>query len=162
MTVTDTATGRVKIYQNAANRPGCGGIDTAAFPDTGLSSVSVAPASSLAPGDGRTLRLFGGRYSILLTTTDTRTGRTASGFAMSQDDRNGYFSLPEFTGDPAFPEVFVRVSEQSDGSLMFHHTGLTDLAYTLTVTDTVTSAVQTYGNDVTDSSHPCGGVAVVP
>ena len=162
LTVTDTATGWVRVYQNGANRPGCGGIDTLAFQDAGPLGSRATPASTLEPGDGRTLSLYGGRYNVILSATDPRSGQMASGFAMPQADRDGYFSLPDFTGDPAFPEVFVRVSEQPDGSLAFSHTGLTDLAYTLTVTNTDTAAVQTYGNNLADPSHPCGGAAAAP
>lgn len=65
-------------------------------------------------------------------------------------------------GDPVFPEVFVGVGKQPDGSLVFSHAGLTDLAYTLTVTNTGTSTVQTFHNDLTDPLRPCGGVAAAP
>jgi photosystem II stability/assembly factor-like uncharacterized protein len=161
LTVTDTATGRVRVYQNGADRPGCGGIDTLAFSDFGSAAAAAAPASALAPGDGDTLALYHSRYSVSLSATDPRSGQTASGLAMPQGDRDGYFSLPGFTGDPAFPEVFVRISEGQDGSLSFTHTGLTDLAYVLTVTDSSTGAVATYTNDTSDSLRPCGGSAIL-
>src|SRR5262249_40822225 len=155
LTVTDTLTGRSRVYQNGANRSGCGGIDT--FPDVGPASFAAAPSSSLAPGQGDTLTLFGGSFGIVLQPTDPPTGRAAQGLAMPQDDGDGYFSLPEFSGDPALAEVFVRVSLGLDGSLLLRHTGLTDLAYALTVTDRTNGTVAVFTNDTTDALRPCGG-----
>jgi photosystem II stability/assembly factor-like uncharacterized protein len=128
LTVTDTVTGLSRVYQNGPGRPGCGGIDTLAFPSAGAADVSDTRGSTLSPGSGDTLALLGGRLSITLSVTDPRSGRSASGLAMPQDDRDGSFSLPDFTQDPAFPEVFVRVSQNPDGSFSFEHTGLTDLS----------------------------------
>ena len=62
------------------------------------------------------------------------------------DDRSGYFSLPAFTGDADFPEVFVKMVDATSvfGDFWLFHTGLADLAYTLTVVDSVTGATRTY------------------
>jgi photosystem II stability/assembly factor-like uncharacterized protein len=160
LTVIDTATGANRVYVNWPNR-NCGGIDPAAFPDTGAGTGTSGKASTLSPGDSAALTLYGGRYNVVLSATDPRSGRVAHGLALSQDDRDGYFSLPDFTGDPAFPEVFVRITVGPDGARAFSHTGLTDLAYVLTVTDSKTGAVTSYRNDTTVSLHPCGGSAVL-
>ena len=161
VTVTDTVTGQARVYQNGADRLGCGGIDTYAFPDPGMAGVQDARGSTLTAGSGDTLTLFGGRFAVTVSATDPRSGRKAPGLAMAQDDQNGYFSLPDFTNDPAFPEVFVRVSQSPDGLLSFEHMGLTDLRYVLTVTDSSGGTVTTYRNDTTDDLHPCGGSAVL-
>jgi hypothetical protein len=42
------------------------------------------------------------------------------------------------------------------GYFWVFHTGLTDLAYTLTVTDAVTGAVRTYSGGATDGTRLCG------
>ena len=59
LTVTDVATGRSKVYQRAANQPGCGGIDTDAFPDpVSFMSASFSREASSATAD--TLPALGG------------------------------------------------------------------------------------------------------
>ncbi len=77
---------------------------------------------------------------------------------MSSGDRFGFFSLPDFTGDPQFPEVVVKMLDARaiGGKFWFFYTGLTSLDYTLTVTDSVTGAVRTY-----ESTTPlCGGADI--
>ena len=61
-------------------------------------------------------------------------------------DRFGYFSLPGFTGDATFPEVFVKMIDfrTITGDFVLFHTGLTSLDYALTVTDQVTGEVRTF------------------
>ncbi len=58
-----------------------------------------------------------------------------------------------------FPEVFLKMADatSSSGGFWVFHTGLTDLQYTMTVTDTVTGAVRTYQNDRSDPARLCGG-----
>jgi hypothetical protein len=67
----------------------------------------------------------------------------------------GYFSLPDFTGDPGLPEVLVKMvdaSATSFKSFWFFYSGLTSLPYTVTVRDTVTGLVRAYASD-----GYCGG-----
>ena len=74
---------------------------------------------------------------------------------VASGDRFGFFSLPEVTGDPKFPEVIVKMIDATalDGNFWFFHTGLTSLSYTLTVTDSMTTVSRTY-----ESATPfCGG-----
>jgi hypothetical protein len=64
-----------------------------------------------------------------------------------QGDRFGYFSLPDFMGDPSFPEVFVKMVEATwlpERPFWLYHTGLTHLSYTLTVTDRNSGTSKTY------------------
>ena len=164
MTVIDTVTlAQVKFYQNDPSNPECGGADTSAFQNIGASGLQLtgqAAATSLAAASGIELALLGNRFRVTMTAVDPRTGRTAVGQAMPQGDRFGYFSLPDFTGDPAFPEVFVKMvdaTSSSGGSFWVFHTGLTDLQYTMTVTDTTTGAVKIYQNDRSNPAHLCGG-----
>jgi hypothetical protein len=99
----------------------------------------------------------GDRFIVSLSATRPATARTTQGLAIPQDDRFGYFSLPEFMGDPDFPEVFVKMVDATSftGSFWVFHTGLTSLPYTLTVTDTNPGEVRTYESDGGPSF--CGG-----
>ncbi len=164
MTVIDTVTGEVKSYRNDPANPTCGGADTSAFKNIGASGQQLTvgnagPATSLAAASGTELALLGNRFRVTLSAVDPRTGNTGVGQAMPQGDRFGYFSLPDFTGDPAFPEVFVKMADatSSSGGFWVFHTGLTDVQYTMTVTDTVTGAVKTYQNDRSNPARLCGG-----
>ncbi len=154
LTVTDTATGRVRIYEGEGI---CGGADTSAFPGQASGLASSAFATTLAAGEGPELLLRGGRFRVSVLATDPRTGTTSPGAAIPQGDLFGYFSLPGFTGDPSFPEVFVKMTVRSDGSISIFHSGLTDLSYTLTITDTGTGVVRTYKNEPDDPTKLCGG-----
>ena len=158
ITVTDTATGQVRTYWSDGF---CGGADTSAFPGgaaAGAKKLSTVRTTLSASGD--TLSLLGNRFQATLTATNPRGGTTAPGAAIPQGDRFGYFSLPAFTGNPNFPEVFVKMIDATSlpgGDFWLFHTGLTDLRYTLTVTDSVTGAVKTYQNDPSDPARLCGG-----
>jgi hypothetical protein len=167
LTVLDTSTGQSKAFRNDPASPACGGTDTSTFMNVGsseepLSAHSAAPGSFLAPASGPELLLLGNRFRVTMTAVDPRTGQAAVGQAMPQGDAYGYFSLPDFTGDPAFPEVFIKMVDATSvyGSFWVFHTGLTDLQYTMTVTDTVSGAVKTYQNDRSNPAHLCGGADV--
>ena len=79
--------------------------------------------------------------------------------AIPRGDTFGYFSLPAVTGDPSYPEIFVKMADataQPGNSFWVFHTGLTDLDYTLTVTDQTTGAIRTYTGGATDGTSLCG------
>jgi hypothetical protein len=117
------------------------------------------PGVHLALGSGAEVSLLGGRFRATIRAKDPRTGRIAEGTALARADGFGYFSLPAFTGDPTFPEVFVKMTDATalpGGYFWVFHTRLTDLEYTLTVTDQVTGAVQTYLRDAPDGTELCG------
>lgn len=158
ITVTDTATGRIRFYRNEPANPGCGAADTGAFverPSATIQSPLAGP--SLSPGDGETLPLLGGRYRVNLSVVNPFTGASDAALAMPQTDRLGYFSFPSVTGDPAFPEVFVSLSQLSFFEFRFSHTGLTNLRYTLTLTDRDTGSSAIYQNNSADVFNLCGG-----
>jgi hypothetical protein len=158
LTVSDTLTGRTSDYRSDGL---CGAADTSAFPADGAASVKdsakTKPAAVLAASGNELLLL--NRFHLTLSATDPRTGLTSVGTAIAQDDRFGYFSLPAFTGDPNFPEVFAKMIDATslpgNGFWLFH-TGLTDLEYTLEVTDAVTHTVKEYRNNPTDPTKLCG------
>jgi len=165
LTVRDTHTGRVRIYDSEKfglpPAMACGEADTRAFDgactvrtlSTPLADAGFAAVSTPA------LALLGGRFRATVRATDPRTGRTVEGEAVPKADGFGYFSLPGFTGDPSFPEVFVKMTDATalpGGYFWVFHTGLTDVEYTLTVTDQVTRAVKTYRRGAPDGTELCG------
>lgn len=115
-------------------------------------------SNACVPGVGA-LCLLSGRFRATLSAADPATSRTSSGRAISQSDRFGYFSLPDFTGDAAFPEVFIKMLDATsfDGHFWVFHSGLTSLPYTLTVTDLATGDVRAYHNQTGDPTRLCGG-----
>ncbi len=163
LTVLETETGRIRTYDAADSEPlTCGRADASAF-ERECAPAAESLAASLPAGiaalSGTELALLNGRFRATLRATDPRTGRTADGTALAKGDRFGYFSLPSFTGDPSFPEIFVKMADataQPGGYFWVFHTGLTDLNYTLTVTDQVTGAARTYSGGATDGTRLCG------
>lgn len=161
LSVFDTVTGRQKSYQNDRSDPQslCGGADTGTFTDEPVSSPALAPRSErVLPGEGTPALTLLGRFQATLSAVDPRTGRTANGLATQQDAKWGYFGLPDFTNDASFPEVFVKMLDGTSlgGFFWLFHTGLTDLEYTLTVTDQTTGAQNVYRNDRSDPARLCG------
>jgi photosystem II stability/assembly factor-like uncharacterized protein len=162
LSVVDLVTGRQKSYTNDRSDPQrlCGGADTGTFNDQLADAQSApAPSAKLLPGEGSPVIDLLGRFQARLSAVDPRTGNVANGLGIPQGAKWGYFSLPEFTNDPSFPEVFVKMLDATalGGYFWVFHTGLTDLQYTLTVTDTKTGQTNTYQNDRSDPTRLCGG-----
>jgi len=159
ITAFDTLTGQVQTYTNRAESRFCGGADGSAFfgDATGLWDYVHSPnAASGKRSETAALALLAGRFSVTLSAFSPLLGRTVQGVAVTKTDRYGYFSLPDFTGDPTFPEVYVKLVDLTaiTGSFGFFHVGLTSLDYTLTVTDSVTGVVRTFEG----TGDFCGGV----
>ena len=159
LTVTDMQTGAVREYYG---QDLCGTVDTSAFPrgpaEGALNELAVDATSG---GINEPLELLSGRFRLSLTSIDPRTGLIAVGFSIPQTDRFGYFSLPTLTGDPYFPEVFVKMIDATSlpaGKFWLFYSGLTTLPYTLTVEDTVTGTIRTYRSEAPDSTQLCGAV----
>ncbi len=115
-------------------------------------------------GSGPTLELLG-RFRVGLVATDPRTGRQTGGSPVLLTRSAGYFSLPDFTGDSTFPEVMVKMVDATGtpslgGTFWFFHSPLTDVQYTITVTDLRNGSVRTYRNASASASpgQLCGGV----
>jgi photosystem II stability/assembly factor-like uncharacterized protein len=158
LVVTDTASGAVQFYDGQAF---CGTADTQTFPADPLAALPTGSRSTSSPlaAAGSDLLLLSGRFRITLSATDPQSGDAVPGVAIPQGDRFGYFSLPALTGDPAFPEVFVKMLDATslpDGDFWLFQGGLTTLPYALTVTDSVTGAVKTYRNEPADPTRLCG------
>jgi photosystem II stability/assembly factor-like uncharacterized protein len=95
-------------------------------------------------------------FTVTLDATDQRTGRTGAGVATQVNDLWGYFSIPAITNNPNNPEVFVKMLDGTaiNGRYWFFYGGLTDLDYTLTVTDATTGAEKMYTKP---AGSECGG-----
>lgn len=111
----------------------------------------------------RGLALLGGRFQATILAVNPRTGLVVSGYPVSLGDRAGYFSFPDLTYDTTFPEVVVkmvdaRASPDAGGSFWFFHSPLTDLQYTITVTDTKAFTSRTYSSSSGGPGQLCGAV----
>jgi photosystem II stability/assembly factor-like uncharacterized protein len=154
LTVTDTMTGQQRFYASNPGAPFCGGADFT----SGATESSMSPRAEPAAASETALHLLGGRFSVTLEARHPGSGRVATGAVMSSGDRSGFFSLPDFTGDPQFPEVVVKMIDARAiaGKFWFFYASLTSLDYTLTVTDSVTGAVRIYES----ATQFCGGADV--
>ena len=95
-------------------------------------------------------------FTVSLSATDPHTGQAAPGVPTQVNDLWGYFSIPAITGNPNNPEVFVKLLDGTaiNGEYWFFYGGLTNLEYTLTVTDFITGARKTYTKP---AGSECGG-----
>ncbi len=119
-------------------------------------ATSTAVFVYQAPAPGTLVLSAAHPFGITLTATDQRTGRTGSGVATQVNDLWGYFSIPAITSNPNNPEVFVKMLDGTalNGSFWFFYGGLTDLEYTLTVTEVATGRQRTYTKP---AGSECGG-----
>src|SRR5882724_1320287 len=99
--------------------------------------------------DAQTLCLLGGRFNVQLAWQNQFDGSAGVGRAISATDVTGYFSF----GDPANIELLIKVLDFGTAIKVFYGE-LTNLHFTLTVTDVQTGTVKTYGN----TSGDCGGI----
>lgn len=95
-------------------------------------------------------------HKVTLAARDHRSGKTGAGQAIPQNSIFGYFSIPALTNNSSNPEVFVKILDGRavNGKYWAFYGGLTDLEYTLTVTDTITGAVKRYSKA---GGSACGG-----
>jgi hypothetical protein len=109
--------------------------------------------------------LIGAKYQVSVTARD-RAGAPIQGRAIAEGDSFGYFSFPDVTGDPDFPEVFVKMVNASGapaphgGHDWVFHSSLTDLDYTVTVLEADTGRVRTY--DAGDSESLTAAGRILP
>jgi hypothetical protein len=156
LTVTDTQTGAERTYHNAplqlASR-----ADISAFPDSGasLAAKAAVPAvtrageeivgkASCAPS-ATALCLGSGRFAVEVVWTDPRTGLSAQGRALPLTADTGAFWFL----DAANLELMIKVLDGRavNGRFWVFYGALSDLDYTITVTDRETGARRTYHND---------------
>ncbi|HEY6323228.1 MAG TPA: hypothetical protein VJA16_16920 [Thermoanaerobaculia bacterium] len=178
ITVTDTAHGTVKIYSNT---PGdCGAIDDAAFPGqepapgaergeapaagsaggpaiTGIATEGTggagrpgAPAGGSCRPSATTLCLLNGRFAATVTWQNQFNGVLGVGMAGPLSSETGTF----YFTDPTDKELLVKILDFGNRIGVFYGT-LSNLQYTLQVTDTSTGGTKTYFNP---PGNYCGGI----
>jgi hypothetical protein len=167
ITVTDTVTGAVKTYRNMQGHL-ASVADVAAFPGgataTGISTRSaasiadlvgaqereishlVASSASLAcVSDATTLCLNNGRFQVRAIFSAPNLGITnATAQVVSLTSDTGYFWF--FSSNNV--EIVIKAVDGRTFNNFFwvFYGALSDVEYTITVTDTVTGAVKTYVN----------------
>ena len=126
---------------------------------TVTSSRGSATSSQILPVTGSdTLRLLSSHpFDITLTAQDPRTGTTGTGQVISQNDIYGIFSIPAITGNAGNPEVIVKMVDATGigQSYWVFYGALTDLTYTLSVTEVATGTTKSY-RDARVGSTVCG------
>jgi hypothetical protein len=162
---TDTETGDVHLYRND---PGsiCGVGDTRAFPEgdakaagrivarpleermvafdvSSAAGFTIPKQGSCAPDD-ETLCLLNDRFAVSVEWEDQRTGNTGVGTAVPGTDNSGYYWFFSSTN----LELVVKVlnGKPVNGKIWFFYGALSDVIYTITVTDTATGEVREYTN----------------
>ena len=158
LTVTDTKTGQSKTYQNT---PGdCGGIDQGAFPGgaaaLALDAATLAPvatgrATAACRTSGRDLCLDN-RFVVNVDWRNPGNGTQGQGVAVPFSKVTGAFHF----GEASNLELMAKVINQGD-RIDFFWGALSDLEYTINVTDTLTGQIKTYQNA---AGRYCGGLEV--
>ena len=171
VTVTDTETGVARQYHNAAGKVG-GGVDRVSFPTTGSpvatfetfatgelepwtgAKVTIAEALATAPcvADPTTVCLLNDRFQVKIdyvnpfSTPPNQPGTFLAGRLLegAQNPDTGLFGFSAATA----VEVIVRIQDTRPFAQRFdvYYGGMTDVGYTVTVTDTATGTVRQYYN----------------
>ncbi len=169
ITVTDTVTGAVKTYTNPQGRL-ASVADVTAFPG-GSPSTSAAPTSTpgsplleeivraksrevvrllsaSAPAvclsDATTLCLNNGRFQVRVAWRVPTQGTSGVGLAVPLTSDTGYFWF--FSSNNVELVIKVVDGRAFNGFFWVFYGALSDVEYTITVTDTDTGAVKTYTN----------------
>lgn len=157
--VTDTHTGASKVYENTPKE--CGGIDQAAFVGSSASlAVSSGPSTSslLSAGaaagrckkDKNTLCLLNNRFAVKVDWRNPGNSTSGTGGAVPISTVTGAF----YFTDAGNLELMAKVIDYGDRIDFFYGT-LSDLEYTITVTDTDTGHTKSYSNP---AGSYCGGL----
>jgi hypothetical protein len=150
ITVTDTIAGRVRTYHNAPFQFSSL-ADVGAFPAAASSVGTVkttgtvtADAAGACAGAADALCLAGGRFRVTVDFTDPRTGGAGRGQAHGLTEDTGAF----WFFDAVNLELMVKVLDGRtiNGKFWVFFGALSDVDYTLTVTDTQTGHQKTYHN----------------
>ncbi|HEV8238830.1 MAG TPA: hypothetical protein VGS57_05645 [Thermoanaerobaculia bacterium] len=180
LTITDTATGVVRVYQNPAGKFASAG-DTSAFagaagaaaaasafttasdeasvgePATIAALPALAPAASCAP-TATSLCLSGSRIRVEVTWRDFA-GHTGVGHAVALSGDTGYF----WFSSAANVEVVTKVLDARgvNGQYWFFYGALSNVEYTLTITDVPTGRRKSYTNPI-NKFGSLGDTAALP
>jgi hypothetical protein len=110
-----------------------------------------APRSFVACRPSSTVLCLAGRRFKAELFWHNQFDRSAGlGLAVPSTDSTGYFSF----GDPQNLELLVKILNFGAGTFKVFYGELTNLKFTLTLTDTLTGVIKTYGNTTGD----CGGI----
>ncbi len=148
LAVTDMISGNTKTYNNT---PGdCGGIDQQAFPSRSGAAELTGKAAKVGCRTSRNSLCLLNRFTVTVDWRNPGDGTSGTGSAVSLSNFNGSFS---FT-DPKNVELVIKMLDFGDRIAVFYG-ALSDLEYTIKVTDTSTGVVKTYSNP----AHKfCGGL----
>jgi len=152
LTVTDTLTGATQVYENPQGTL-ASVADTQAFPNAvSANGANAQPPSRLvfpSPAivcepDPAALCLEEGRFQVRVAWQKTPSGPSYSAAAVPLTGDTGYF----WFFDEANVELVVKVLDGTavNGHHWVFYGGLSDVQYTITVTDSLTGATQTYEN----------------
>jgi hypothetical protein len=148
--VTDTRTGQIQNYTNTAGD--CGGIDqdfaNSLLPAPALKSP-LAAAATCRPGPS-TLCLLKSRFAVEVDWRNPANGTSGVGGAAALSNVTGTFTF----GDRSNVELMVKMLDFGNRIALFWG-ALSDLDYTLKVTDTSTGVVKTYRST---AGRLCGGL----
>jgi hypothetical protein len=155
LTVIDTVTEARETYHNPPYHM-ASWADTSAFEDEAVTAAVAAlqtepiasgtleegPAAGV--GEATLLRLAGGRFHVEVAWTDPRTGNSGLGRAVSLSGDTGAFWFFQESN----LEVVVKVLDGQliNGAFWVFYGSLSDVEYTVTVTDTVTQKFKRYRN----------------
>ena len=153
--VEDTRSGAVKTYTNT---PGdCGGFDNNGFPTSSVIAMVGRSRRGRRPvtagscrSDGDTLCLLNDRFAVEMTWRNQYDGSSGVGIQKRLSNLTGAFA---FTS-PSNLEILIKTLDFGDRILVLYG-ALSNLEYTLRVTDTRTGAVKTYFNP---ANQYCGGL----
>jgi hypothetical protein len=157
LTVTDTATATVKDYFNPFGTPAAAITDTAAFATCPLlppplvvrpnaevtSTATKAIEGGTCVADATTLCVQNNRFSIQVDWKAFQ-ANNGVGTPVALNDQSGYFWF--FTADNIELLIKVLDGEAVNDHAWVYFAALTSVAYTVTVTDTVTGEVRSYSN----------------
>ena len=168
VTVTDSQTGVTRTYRNPPGTVG-GGVDRATFPATGavstdysmtsddfsngveLKAADLRPNAGPCVANGTTVCLLNERFLVTIAYLNQFAvppvpGTFAAG-RLLQGSQNPDVGLFGFSS-PTAVEVIVRIQDARPFAPRFdiYYGGMTDVGYTVTVTDTQTGVTRQYTN----------------
>lgn len=130
---------------NYATQAAVDGRFSVTFPSIETYLSPSSPTEPCTPTSS-TLCLQSNRFKITLAARDPRSGNTDNGFVMSSTNFFGYYAFPVLASNQTDPQIFVKVLDGRpvNNKWWVFYASLTDVEFTLTVTDTQTGSVKTY------------------
>ena len=148
--ITDTRTGEFKDYHRT---PGdCGAIDQNAFPGGSAQPARLEAATAACRPGPKTLCLQKGRFQVTADWQNPGNGQGGQAGAVPLSPLTGAFYFESANS----PELMVKILDQG-GRIDFFYGTLSDLPYSIQVTDTRTGTLNTYRNP---AGRFCGGVQI--